>query len=68
VDNPAFYWKLIFVVAAGLNTLLFTFDRNWLVEGRPAPALTKVIAVTALFFWVGVMYWGSMLPFIGNAF
>jgi len=69
VNNPAFYWKLIFVVAAGLNTLYFTFDRTWMMaEGRDAPMLSRAAAAGAMFFWVGVMYWGSMLPFIGNAF
>jgi hypothetical protein len=68
-NNPAFFWKLIFVVLAGVNTLYFTFDRTWAMEpGRDAPALSKFAAVSAMFLWVGVMYWGSMLPFIGNAF
>jgi hypothetical protein len=68
-NNPAFFWKLIFVVLAGANTLYFTFDRAWaMAPGRDAPALSKLAAVGAMFFWVGVMYWGSMLPFIGNAF
>jgi uncharacterized membrane protein len=69
INNPAFFWKLVFVVLAGANTLYFTFDRTWALEpGRDAPALSKLAAVAAMFFWVGVMYWGSMLPFIGNAF
>jgi hypothetical protein len=69
VNNPAFFWKLVFVVLAGANTLYFTFDRTWaLAPGRDAPPLSKAAAVGAMFFWVGVMYWGSMLPFIGNAF
>jgi uncharacterized membrane protein len=68
-DNPAFYWKLIFLMLGGANVLYFTFDTGWRVEtGRPAPQFTKFLAVSALFLWVGVMYWGSMLPFIGNAF
>jgi uncharacterized membrane protein len=68
-DNPAFYWKLIFLMLGGLNVVYFTFDTGWQAEtGRPAPQLSKVLAVSALFLWVGVMYWGSMLPFIGNAF
>jgi len=68
-NNPAFFWKLIFVLLAGINTLYFTFDRSWaLAPGRDAPPLSKAVAVGAMFFWVGVMYWGSMLPFIGNAF
>jgi len=68
-DNPAFYWKLIFLMLGGANVLYFTFDTGWRVEtGRATPQLTKLLAVSALFIWVGVMYWGSMLPFIGNAF
>jgi uncharacterized membrane protein len=69
VDNPAFYWKLVFLLLAAANVLYFTFDDGWQTQtGRPAPALTKALAASALFLWVGVMYWGSMLPFIGNAF
>jgi len=69
VGNPAFYWKLVFVVLGGLNVLYFTFDRTWAQEtGREAPPLSKLAAVCAMFLWVGVMYWGSMLPFIGQAF
>ena len=68
-DNPAFYWKLIFLMLGGANVLYFTFDTGWRVDaGRATPQLTKLLAVSALFIWVGVMYWGSMLPFIGNAF
>ncbi|HKE85305.1 MAG TPA: hypothetical protein VKB50_16195 [Vicinamibacterales bacterium] len=69
VGNPAFYWKLVFVVLGGVNVLYFTFDRTWAQEpGRDAPGLSKFAAVCAMFLWVGVMYWGSMLPFIGQAF
>jgi len=68
-DNPAFFWKLVFLCLGGANIVYFTFDTGWKVEtGRAAPNLSKVLAVSALFLWVGVMYWGSMLPFIGNAF
>ena len=53
----------------GANVVYFTFDTGWQVEtGRAAPNLSKFLAVSALFLWAGVMYWGSMLPFIGNAF
>jgi hypothetical protein len=69
VGNPAFYWKLVFVVLGGVNVLYFTFDRTWAQEpGREAPTLSKLAAACAMFLWVGVMYWGSMLPFIGQAF
>ncbi len=67
--NVPFYWKLVFIVIAGLNTLYFTFDKAWaMAPGDDAPALSKFVAATALCLWVGVMYWGSMLPFLGNAF
>ena len=69
VGNPAFYWKLVFVLLGGVNVLYFTFDRTWAQEpGREAPALSKLAAMSAMCLWVGVMYWGSMLPFIGQAF
>jgi hypothetical protein len=69
VGNPAFYWKLVFVVLGGVNVLYFTFDRTWAQEpGRDAPPVSKLAAMCAMFLWVGVMYWGSMLPFIGQAF
>ena len=30
--------------------------------------IDKAIAATAIVAWVGVIYWGRMLPFLGNAF
>jgi hypothetical protein len=33
-----------------------------------APASAEVMCAASLFLWVGVMFWGRMLPFIGNAF
>jgi hypothetical protein len=69
IDNPAFYWKLIFLLLGGAAVLFFTFDDGWKRQpGQGVPALSMFVAVAALFLWVGVMYWGSMLPFIGNAF
>jgi len=68
-DNPAFYWKLGFVLLACVNTLYFTFDDTFTrSEEYAPPTASKLLAVSALVLWVGVMYWGSMLPFIGNAF
>jgi len=67
--NNAFYWKLVFVVLGGANLLYFFFDRGWAAEpGMDVPMMSKIAAVCALCLWVGVMYWGSMLPFIGNSF
>ena len=67
--NPAFYWKLAFVFGAGLATLYFFFDHGWATPpGSVVRATTRAVAALALVLWIGVMYWGSMLPFIGNSF
>jgi len=67
--NVAFYWKLVFVLLAGANTLYFFFDKGWAAEpGMAVPVSSKFAAAMALVLWIGVMYWGAMLPFIGNAF
>ncbi len=73
IHNPAFWYKMLFIVLAGVNVLMFyvtglarRVDRMGSSEDAPAGA--KVVAAISLFLWVGVMYWGRMLPFIGNAF
>jgi hypothetical protein len=69
VTGWVWYAKLGFIVAAGFNTLYFFFDKGWAAEpGTPVRPLSRLIAVSALFLWVGVLYWGSMLPFLGSAF
>jgi hypothetical protein len=69
-QNGAFHWKMAFVLIAGANALYFTmFDETWsLGPGDDAPLTAKFAAVSALFLWVAIMYCGSMLPFLGNAF
>jgi uncharacterized membrane protein len=68
--NPVFYWKIVFVLLAGLNTTYFMLaDDTWRAQsGVPAPAGARVAAASAIFIWVAVLYCGHMLPFIGNAF
>jgi hypothetical protein len=68
--NVAFVWKLILIMLAGANALYFTvFDEAWVLQpGDEAPFSAKAVAVSAIVLWVGVLYFGSMLPFLGNAF
>lgn len=68
--NVAFVWKLVLMLLAGANAFYFTlFDEAWILEpGDEAPLTAKAAAVSAIVLWVGVLYFGSMLPFIGNAF
>jgi uncharacterized membrane protein len=68
--NGAFAWKIVLILLAGVNALYFTmFDQTWVLKpGDDAPLTAKAVALSAIFLWVGVMYCGSMLPFLGNAF
>jgi hypothetical protein len=70
IHNKSFYWKVALVMLAGVNALYFTFlEEPWALEpGEDAPLTAKIAAASAMVLWVGVMYCGSMLPFLGNAF
>jgi len=68
-QNVAFYWKIVFMLLAGINVLYLTFDESWaLPEGVDAPLTAKVVAGAGIFLWLGVIFFGRMLPFIGNSF
>src|SRR5215831_7969637 len=73
IHNPVFWFKLLFIVLTGANVLVFYAsgvfrDVERLGPGEDAPLIAKVIAATSLFLWIGVMYLGRMLPFLGDAF
>jgi hypothetical protein len=68
--NVPFQWKIVLILLAALNLLYFTvFDTPWFLKaGEDAPAMAKLVAASALFLVVGVMFCGRMLPFLGDAF
>jgi hypothetical protein len=72
LTNPAFQWKVFFLILAGLNVLAFSlfYSRKALAlgPGEDTPAGAKVIAFTSLVSWFAVMYFGRMLPYLGDAF
>jgi hypothetical protein len=70
IHNASFYWKIALIMCAGANAIYFTvFDEPWAVAvGDDAPLRSKMIAISAVALWVGVMFFGLMLPFLGNAF
>ena len=72
VTNLAFYPKLLFIVIGLANAQFFeTAYGSRLADlplGVDAPRPYKIIASASLGSWFFVMYWGRMLPFIGNAF
>ncbi|MGB7218668.1 MAG: hypothetical protein WBD07_07655 [Vicinamibacterales bacterium] len=71
IDNLAFWLKMLFIVLAGINAVLYYLTGlrrrvELLAAGQHAPVLAKVFAAASLFLWVGVIYWGRMLLIIGN--
>jgi hypothetical protein len=72
VHNVAWWAKVFFLIVAGLNALIFELTMGSsiarLTDGGDTPAGAKVIGAVSLISWLSVLYWGRMLPFIGNAF
>ena len=73
IHNIAFAFKLLFIGLAGVNLMLYYVTGLYrrvdgVGAGQDVPAVAKLAAAASLFLWIGVMYWGRMLPFIGNAF
>lgn len=70
VMNVAFFWKMGLILLAGVNVLYHTvINEPWAPgAGDEAPLTTKVFAGSAIVLWLGIMYFGRMLPFIGNSF
>ena len=73
VPNPAFHWKLIFIALAALNAGLFYVlgigaRVDALTEGDRAPIPAQLIAATSLCLWIGVIAFGRLFPYMGDAF
>ena len=72
VSNVAFYAKLAFLAVAGVNALCFERLYGAVVKAGSspdrAPLAYRAIAIVSIVSWFLVIYWGRMLPFVGNAF
>jgi hypothetical protein len=70
IENPAFHLKMICILLAGANVLYLTWNEDlWeMGAGDEAPATVKVLAASQICLWIGVIYFGRMLPYIGDAF
>lgn len=59
--------KLLFILLAGINLLVFYVTGvsravDSVGSGEDAPLMAKAIAGVSLFLWVGVVYWGRLVP------
>ena len=70
VNNVEFHRKLVFILLAGVNVLYFMLiDEPWEIGPEDnAPLRAKAVAAITIFIWLGILYYGHMLPFLGNAF
>jgi hypothetical protein len=70
--NPVWWFKVVFLIVAGLNALFFETTQGKRVmalgAGEPVPVTFRLVGAVSLFSWLMVLYWGRMLPFIGTAF
>jgi hypothetical protein len=68
--NVMFFWKIMLVVIAGVNDLyLMLCPEAWAAgPGGEAPLNAKIFAASGIALWLGVLFSGHMLPFLGNAF
>ena len=72
IDNSAWYYKLLFLAVAILNIVIFETKQGKrmlaLAAGQDTPASFKIAGAVSMGSWLMVLYFGRMLPFIGNAF
>jgi hypothetical protein len=70
IENPAFHWKMLCILLASGDVLYLTWhDDVWeLGADENAPAMVKVLAASQILLWIGVIYFGRMLPYLGDAF
>ncbi|HJO10583.1 MAG TPA: hypothetical protein QGI39_00895, partial [Gammaproteobacteria bacterium] len=59
--------KLSFIGLAGINLLVLyqsgiSDECDKLGPGDEASTKAKIIAASSLFLWVGVIYWGRLIP------
>lgn len=60
-QNPAFVWKIGLILAAGV-TLLYPTMKG---EER-APLAGRIIAAGSICLWIGVIFLGRYLPYLGS--
>lgn len=68
--NIGFQIKMLLVIVAGLNALLYYWKirpvmDSWDARGNP-PLLAKLVAYTSLGAWTGVLLLGRLIPYVGT--
>lgn len=74
IRNPSWWAKVAFILIAGLNIVAFELSprtkalADRIGPGDATPLRLKLAGGISLLSWFAVLYFGRMLPFLGNAF
>jgi hypothetical protein len=73
VHNIAWWYKVGSLAVAGLNAGVFELAGVGaltapLGAGDDTPLAAKAIGAVSIMAWFAVLYWGRVLPFVGNAY
>jgi hypothetical protein len=72
INNVAWYFKLLFLAVALINIVVFEITQGkkmlTVAAGQDTPTSFQVVGAVSMGSWFLVLYFGRMLPFIGNAF
>jgi len=67
IYNPSFHFKILFMMFAGVNILVFysaVFRKVRVLDsGADAPVAAKIVAGVSLAMWIGVIVCGRLLTF-----
>lgn len=70
--NLSWWLKVVSLALAGANAALFEMtaarQAMTLAPGQATSLAMKGFGAVSLLAWLGVLYWGRMLPFIGDAY
>jgi hypothetical protein len=68
--NIAFQLKMVLVLLAGMNALLYYWKIDPVMPSWGAhdstPTLAKAVGASSLVFWFGVLIFGRMIPYMGT--
>jgi hypothetical protein len=66
--NLAMWFKVLFLLVAGINAMLFETSYSERLLSLPAdaemPVSAKIIGAVSLISWFAVLYFGRMLPYL----
>ncbi len=62
--NPMFQAKMLFLIAAGINMLVF--HRMTRAGAQASPSHVRIAGALSLLFWIGVLICGRFIPYFGE--